>query len=80
MTDQDREIWKAGFDLHTKYETGPKTPEEWQRLVEDCRDLYRRFGETDFAFRMALMLVDYYGDVYRNGQSVSRWVQESIRM
>ena len=80
MTDHDREIWKAGFDLHTKYETGPKTPAEWNAMIEDCRDLYHRFGGSDFAFHMALMMVDYYSDVYRNGQPVSKWVQESIRM
>ena len=80
MTDQETEIWKAGYDLHNKYEACPKTDAEWNALVEECRDLYKRFGGTDFAFHMALMLVDYYSDMYRNGQPVSKWVQESIRM
>ena len=80
MTDQETEIWKAGFDLHTKYGAGPKTDAEWNSLVEDCRDLYNRFGWTDFAFHMALMMVEYYSEVYKHGRPVSKWVQESIRM
>ena len=63
MTDQDRAIWKAGYDVHVKYgEDGPATDEQWNSLAEDCRDIYTRFGNTDFAFRMGLMMLEYYGD------------------
>ena len=65
MTDQDRAIWKAGYDLHVKYGDGPKTEADWMRMTEDCRDLYNRFGRGEFAFRMALMMLEYYNDIYR---------------
>ena len=77
MTDQDMEIWKAGYDIHDRHGEGPKTEAEWNALVEDCRGLYNRFGGTDFAFRMALMLVEYYNDKHKHGR---QFVQEAIRM
>ena len=66
MTDQDREIWKAGYDIHDKHGDGPVTDADWNTLVEDCRALYNRFGGCGFAFHMAAMLVDYYSDKVRN--------------
>ena len=65
MTDQDREIWKAGYDLHNKYGDGPKTDADWIRMTNDCKDMYNRFGKCDFAFRMALMLIEYYNGTRR---------------
>ena len=65
MTDQETEIWKAGFDLHTKYGAGPKTDAEWMALIEDCRRTFNRFG-NDFAFYMMVMLLEYYNETFRS--------------
>lgn len=68
MTDQDMEIWKAGFDIHQRHGDGPKTEMDWIALAEDCRDLNNRFGGSTFAFNMAMMMLDYYSDMSRNGR------------
>ena len=65
MSDQDNEIWKAGFDLHNKYGDGPKTDADWIHLADDCNDLYRRFDMSDFSFRMAMMIMGYYNEKRR---------------
>ena len=77
MTDQNMEIWKAGYDIHERYGEGPKDETEWNRLIEDCRDLYHRFGGTDFAFHMALMLVEHYQEIYKK-KPMARWEQFRI--
>ena len=65
MTDQNMEIWKAGYDIHERYGDGPKDEAGWIRLTEDCRDLYNRFGKADFAYHMALMLVEHFQAIYK---------------
>ena len=80
MTDQDMEIWKAGYDLHNKYGEGPNTDEGWTDLANDCRDLYERFGKSEFAFHMGMMILDYYGDKYSKRATVRTCEQMRIGM
>ncbi len=75
MTDQDMEIWKAGYDLHEKYGEGPKTDADWKRLTDDCKDLFNRFGGSSFAFAMALFLLDFYDARRDYRQDMDAWDQ-----
>ena len=62
MTQQDREIWKAGYDLHEKYQWRQMTLSDWQDLGNECRDLYEKF-KTPFGMHMAMMILDLFMDL-----------------
>ena len=62
MTQQDREIWKAGYDLHEKYQWRQMTLADWQDLGNECRDLYEKF-KTPFGMHMAMMILDLFMDL-----------------
>ena len=62
MTDQDNEIWKAGYDIKAKYQTREMTLTDWTELGNECRDLYEAY-KTVFAMHMATMLLDLFLDM-----------------
>ena len=62
MTQQDMDIWKAGYDLHEKYQWRQMTLADWSTLGDDCRDLYERY-KTPLAMNMAMMLLDLFADL-----------------
>lgn len=62
MTQEDREVWKAGYDLHEKYQHRQMTVADWQEMGNDCRDLYERF-KTPFGMHMSMMIMDLFMDL-----------------
>ena len=79
MTDQNIEIWKAGYDLHEKYGEGPKTDAEWMALAEDCKALYNRYAGALFAVSMGMMVMDYY-EAKQSIAQQEAYEQTKIRM
>ena len=65
MTQEDREVWKAGYDLHEKYQHRQMTVADWQEMGNDCRDLYERF-KTPFGMHMSMMIMDLFMDLSQN--------------
>ena len=62
MSDQDNEIWKAGYDIKAKYQDREMTLTDWTDLGNECRDLYEAY-KTTFAMHMATMLLDLFMDI-----------------
>ena len=62
MTQQDREVWKAGYDLHEKYQNREMTLGDWEELGNECRDLYEKY-KTPFGMHMSLMILDLFMDL-----------------
>lgn len=77
MTQQDREIWKAGYDLHEKYQHRQLTLEDWSELGDECRDLYEKF-KTPFAMHMATMMLNLFMDLSQKKPEESKQISLGV--
>lgn len=76
MTQQDMEIWKAGYDLQEKYQWRQMTALDWQMLANDCRDLYEKY-RTPLGLHMSMMVLDLFADL---GQKKPEETEQQMSM
>lgn len=67
ISDEERRIWREGYDLHEKWRDRLDTPEKWMEFSDAVRDMANRHGKSRMAFRMGCFLMDYMNDEYRDG-------------
>ena len=71
MPDEDAKIFSEAYGIYNKYRwTEMKTDDQWMAFSDEVRDFARahNWPKNPLAKRIAVMLLDVFGDMYRNGQ------------